>query len=407
MENNKPQVRFKGFDEDWHEKKLEYLADFSKGKGYSKNDLTEKGIPIILYGRLYTNYKTIIKNVETFVKAKGINILSKGGEVVVPASGETQEDIVRASVVEKENVIIGGDLNIIIPNNELNSIFLALTISNGKVYNELVKRAQGKSVVHIRNNDLKEALIPYSNKTEQKKISNFFENIDKLLIEHQQKQNKLKALKKAMLSKMFPQQGQTFPEIRFKGFTGDWDKTIISELADVSTGYAFDSKLFNRDGEYLVITNGNIQNELAFVDSSYGNRIDIDTSLEHYVLNIGDILVTMDGTVGRTAKTSKTKQILAQRVGRLKAHTEPEFLYQLLNTGNFFKEMTLLSTGGTIKHISLSNISNYKVLIPTDEDEKKMIGNYFKNIDNLIINLELQIIKFQNIKKAFLAKMFI
>ena len=125
------------------------MAKFSKGNGYSKGDLIEAGTPIILYGRLYTKYETTISDVDTFVVAKDGSVYSKGGEVIVPASGETAEDIARAATVDKPGILLGGDLNVVMPNEEINSAFLAISISNGSSQRELAKKAQGKSVVHI------------------------------------------------------------------------------------------------------------------------------------------------------------------------------------------------------------------------------------------------------------------
>ena len=86
----------------WEQRKLNDIAEFSKGSGYSKGDLTESGTPIILYGRLYTKYETSISDVDTFVEAKEGSVYSKGGEVIVPASGETAEDIARAATLEND-----------------------------------------------------------------------------------------------------------------------------------------------------------------------------------------------------------------------------------------------------------------------------------------------------------------
>lgn len=92
--NNKtPKLRFSGYTDDWEQRKLGDIAEFSKGSGYSKGDLIESGTPIILYGRLYTKYETSISEVDTYVEAKDGSVYSKGGEVIVPASGETAEDI--------------------------------------------------------------------------------------------------------------------------------------------------------------------------------------------------------------------------------------------------------------------------------------------------------------------------
>ena len=121
-------------------KELKNVAEFSKGYGYSKNDLKESGTPIILYGRLYTKYEIIIDEVDTFVAAVPNSIYSTGNEVIVPASGETAEDIARASFVQISGILLGGDLNVIKPNSLINPIFLALTISNGNQKKELSKR---------------------------------------------------------------------------------------------------------------------------------------------------------------------------------------------------------------------------------------------------------------------------
>jgi len=198
-----PELRFAGFDEEWEQHKLGDLANFSKGKGYTKNDLIEKGSPIILYGRLYTSYETIIKEVDTFVDVKDKSMFSEGNEVVVPASGETAEDISRASVIGKEGIILSGDLNIIKPKEEINSVFLALTISNGPQQKEMTKRAQGKSVVHLHNSDLKQVELIYPSSEEQKKIGVFFEQFDDNISFHQNKINQLKSLKVLSLKKMF------------------------------------------------------------------------------------------------------------------------------------------------------------------------------------------------------------
>ena len=188
MEKRKnPAVRFKGFEDDREQRKLDDLAEFSKGSGYSKGDLIESGTPIILYGRLYTNYETIISDVDTFVEAKDGSVYSKGREVIVPASGETAEDIARAASVDKSGILLGGDLNIVMPNEDINSAFLAISISNGSSQRELARKAQGKSVVHIHNEEIRNLVVPFPTKTEQNKIENYFADLDHLITLHQSK----------------------------------------------------------------------------------------------------------------------------------------------------------------------------------------------------------------------------
>ena len=180
-----PEIRFKGFTDPWEQRKLGEIAVFSKGVGYSKNDLCEEGTPIILYGRLYTKYETCIFDVDTFVKEKAGGVYSKGGEVIVPASGETAEDISIASVVVKPGILLGGDLNIVSPTAEYDSAFLALTISSGATHKYLSSLAQGKSVVHLHNADIQSVSAKFPTKREQEKIHLLFGKIDTLITLHQ------------------------------------------------------------------------------------------------------------------------------------------------------------------------------------------------------------------------------
>ena len=180
-----PEIRFKGFTDLWEQRKLAEIANFSKGVGYSKNDLCEEGTPIILYGRLYTKYETSIFDVDTFVKEKAGSVYSKGGEVIVPASGETAEDISIASVVVKPGILLGGDLNVVSPTTEYDSAFLALTISSGAAHEYLSSLAQGKSVVHLHNTDIQSVSAKFPTKREQEKIHLLFGKIDTLITLHQ------------------------------------------------------------------------------------------------------------------------------------------------------------------------------------------------------------------------------
>ena len=198
-----PKMRLPGFTGAWEQRKAIDIADYSKGNGYSKGDLTDAGTPIILYGRLYTKYQFAISEVDTFAVPRNGAVYSQGNEVIVPASGETAEDIARASAVEKSGVLLGGDLNILRPFDFINPLFLALAISNGEPQKELAKKAQGKSVVHIHNTDIQEVTIAYPSRTEQDRIVSVFRQLDNLITLHQRELEKLQNIKKSMLEKMF------------------------------------------------------------------------------------------------------------------------------------------------------------------------------------------------------------
>ena len=160
--------------------------------------MTDAGTPIILYGRLYTKYQFAIGEVDTFAFPRNGAVYSQGNEVIVPASGETAEDIARASAVEKSGVLLGGDLNILRPFDFINPLFLALAISNGEPQKELAKKAQGKSVVHIHNTDIQEVTIAYPSRTEQDRIVSVFRQLDNLITLHQRKVEKIKTQRKAL-----------------------------------------------------------------------------------------------------------------------------------------------------------------------------------------------------------------
>lgn len=169
----------------WEQRKLGELCTFSKGHGYSKADIRDAGTPLILYGRLYTQYESRIEEVDTFTVEQDGSILSRGNEVIVPASGETAEDVAIASSVRRSGIILGGDLNVVTPTGKLDPDYTALAITYSKAHDDLAKRAQGKSVVHVHGNDIAEVEISYPSESEQKRISSVVLNLDSLITLHQ------------------------------------------------------------------------------------------------------------------------------------------------------------------------------------------------------------------------------
>lgn len=200
---NTPTIRFRGFTEPWEKYLISRRVTYGKGRGYSKANLQQSGTPILLYGTLYTDYNTNITEVDRYSTKKEWAVMSKGNEVVVPASGETAEDIARASAILKAGIILGGDLNIIYPDDKLDASFLALELTYGNSHRKLVKKAQGISVVHLHNTDISELEINVPSYNEQRKIGDFFRSQDEAIANSQLQINKLKTIKQACLSQMF------------------------------------------------------------------------------------------------------------------------------------------------------------------------------------------------------------
>ncbi|MGI2011682.1 restriction endonuclease subunit S [Shewanella oncorhynchi] len=401
-----PDIRFESFSGDWQDKGIgSILAETRRPVELLDNELyqlvTVKRRNEGVVARASLKGKDIL--VKNYFGIKAGDYLISKRQVVHGANGIVPESL--------DNAVVSNEYLVVTDSDEITAKFWTVISKRHQMHKLFFISSYGVDIEKLVFDvtDWKSRVITIPDVTEQSAITDYFRQLDNLINQHQQKHDKLSNIKKAMLEKMFPKQGETIPEIRFKGFSGEWEERSLTEEAVVTTGYPFDSADFSEDGDLLVITNGNIQNSSSAVDGNVGNRIASEkvAHLNQYKLNLGDILVTMDGSVGRTAKVIDRNQILAQRVGRLVARNNTEFLYQSLNTGVFLETMTTISHGGTIKHISLSEIGSYIVQVPKDLNEQAKIGAYLKKLDDLIERHQQQITKLNNIKQACLSKMFV
>ena len=233
LDKIKPLLRFPAFIQDggWKEYKLGDIAQFYKGKGISKNDVTENGtIPCIRYGELYTHYKEVINEVTSYTDLSIDDLfMSKANDIIIPSSGETKEDIATASCVLRNNVALGGDINVIRTSN--NGVFLSYYLNNAKKH-DIAKIAQGISIIHLYNEQLRNLSVEIPNLEEQQKIAECLSSIDSFISSINEKVEQLKAHKKSLMQKLFPQRGQTVPEYRFPEFEkdGSWEELELGEL---------------------------------------------------------------------------------------------------------------------------------------------------------------------------------
>lgn len=415
IDSKVPQIRFKGFDGDWEHKKIRELTETGFTNGVF-NDPTKvgRGYRLINVKDMFSGSSIDVENLslvdidENEFKKNRVQY----GDIFFTRSSLVKEGIACSNInlSVDQNITFDGHLIRMQPCKKItDAIFLSYAFKTRSSRRKLILGGKTTTMTTIGQSDIAVVEVALPEPTEQTQIGGYFRGLDRLIGLHQRKHDKLVTLKKAMLQKMFPQLGANTPEIRFKGFEGDWVKSELKNAAEITTGFPFKSTDFSESGVYLVVTNGNIQNELEFVDASVGNRINIQNSsvINQFILRVGDILVTMDGSVGRTAKVHETNQILAQRVGRLVAKSDSEFLYQALNTGAFLKEMTTIAHGGTIKHISLGEIGGYRFMVPSGLEEQREIGTYFRTLDTLISQHATQLQKLQQIKSACLEKMFV
>ena len=404
---NTPQIRFKGFSENWIEERLGDVANFSKGSGYSKSDLRSSGHPIILYGRLYTKYQTVIDKVDTFVNENKNSIKSQGNEVIVPASGETAEDIARASAIKQRGVILGGDLNIVELSNAYSSTFTALKISNGQSKSELSKKAQGKSVVHIRNSDLQSLLLDFPNLEEQTAIGNFFQHIDETIALSRSKHKKTKTLKNAFLSKMFPQAGKNQPDIRLKGFSEDWVEKRLEDVVEIVGGGTPDTTNSDFWGGEIDWYSPTEIGKKVYADNSVKTitELGLQKSSAQILPAHKTILFTSRAGIGDMAilrSDAATNQGFQSFIAK---DIDVYFLYSM---GHLLKEYALeKASGSTFLEISKKQLSVIEILIPSNIEEQTAIGQLFKQLDETLALQAKQLKALENLKKALLAKMFV
>lgn len=376
----------------WEQRKLGELVQFSKGTGYSKGDLKESGTPIILYGRLYTKYETEITEVDTYVDAKPSSVYSCGGEVIVPASGETAEDISIASVVGKSGILLGGDLNIIMTPSELDSAFLAISISNGKPHDDMAKMAQGKSVVHLHNTDLEKIDLTYPSFDEQTRICAYFRQIDHLITLHQCKCKKLICIKKSMLENMFPQKGEKIPRVRFSGFTDDWEQRKVSEVAD-------------RFDNLRIPVSANLR---VLGTTPYYGANGIQDYVEGFTHEGEFVLVAEDGA--NDLKNYPVKCVNGRIWVNNHAHvlqSKPEMAdNKFLAYSISQADIEALLVGGGRAKLNAEIMMSIDLFLPSVQ-EQVTIGSILTRLDHLITLHQRKLKKLQNIKKAMLEKMFV
>ncbi|MBC3066860.1 restriction endonuclease subunit S [Staphylococcus hominis] len=408
---NTPELRFPGFKDEWKLQKLGNLAQFSKGKSLSKKDLNINGNPCILYGELYTKYGAILNKVYSKTSTQNDSLVfSKRNQILIPSSGETDIDIATATAIDTDvKIAIGGDLNIITPINS-DGRFISLYI-NGKGKYNLAKYAQGKSVVHLYNSDIKKLnfYLP-TNMAEQKKIGDFFSKLDQQIELEEKKLELLEQQKKGYMQKIFSQ------ELRFKDENGNkypkWTNTLIKDLFINKGGTALE-KEFENNGDYKVISIGSYSMNSTYNDQNL--RINKNEKTEKYILSQGDLAMvlndkTKDGNIiGRSIFIDKDNHyIYNQRTERLIPLNENDnkFLWFLMNTDIVRNKIKSMMQGATQVYINYSSIKNISLQIPSFEEQIK-IREFLEILLHSITKQDNKVKLLKQRKQGLLQKMFV
>ena len=265
-------------------------------------------------------------------------------------------------------MLIGGDLNIICPSNDIIPSFLALTITYGNVHKEMTKLAQGKTVVHLHNSDLYKIRFFVPSYNEQLRITALFSNIESTITLQQRKLNSLQKLKKGLFQKMFPKNGENIPEIRFPEFSDAWKQRKVKELCSISTGKSNTQDKID-DGEYPFYVRSPIV--------EHSNKYLFD---EEAVLTVGDGVGT-----GKVFHYVNGKYDLHQRCYRMFAFKEDlraKYFYYIFSK-LFYKRVMAMTAKTSVDSVRLEMISEMSIPVPSVAEQLK-IESLLSELDNFI-----------------------
>ena len=397
-EKKKPVVRFAGFTGDWEQRKVGELASDTYGGGTptTSNDRFWNGtIPWIqssdlsehqVFGvtpRKYISNEAVLSSATKIVPENSIAIITRvvvGKLAVMPFSYATSQDFLSLSKL-KTDIVFTSYLLYKKLQSELNSV-------------------QGTSIKGLTKDELLTKVVVVPGRKEQEAIGTYFKQLDQLITLHHRKCDKLKNVKKSMLEKMFPKNGRKVPEIRFAGFTDDWEQRNDNEELEI------------RSEEWYIVSIGDIVsigNGKDYKHLSDGNIPVYGTG--GYMLSVSEALSYDDALgIGRKGTIDRPYVLKAPfwTVDTLfycipQNNIDLNFIYAVFQTIDWKK----LDESTGVPSLSKENIANYSLLIPRSVDIQRKIGRFFKNFDNLIALHQRKLEKLQNIKKSCLEKMFV
>lgn len=390
--NNKPKIRFKGFTDVWEQRKAKELCSIGTGKSNTQDQVDDGKYPFYIRSDVPVRSNKYLYDCEAVITIGDGNI----GKVFHYVNGKF--DLHQRCYKMTDFQDIWGK-------------YFFYYFST-KFYNRAMKMTAKATVDSVRLEMISEMDIQKPHHiSEQKQIAEFFATLDNLITLHKRKLEKLQNIKKSMLEKIFPKNGNSLPEIRFKGFTAAWEQRKFDDDNDLITGYPFESEKFSEDGIKLV-RGMNVKRGYLDFSEEICMKWNSSNGLEKYLLEDGDILVQMDGAlIGKSYARIAENQLpalLVQRVTRARTKSKsasPDFMYQIIQR-DFLRYIELNKTETAVPHLSLNDIRNFEIMVP-NIDEQKAIGIFLTNLDNLITLHQRKLEKLQNIKKSMLEKMFV
>ena len=392
---NVPNLRFPEFQGEWKEERLADIADLYKGTSISKGQLSDDGEPCILYGELYTKYKS--ETIREVISKTNIDntklVRSKANDVIIPCSGETAEDIATARCVLNGNILLGGDLNIIRLHG-YDGTFMSYQL-NGKRKYDIAKVAQGVSVVHLYGEHLKGVKTINPCLTEQKKIASLLTLLDERIATQNKIIEDLKKLKSAIIDYAINSLNTDFAKFdSLYEMAGEGGTPTTSNASFYDNGKIPFIKIDDLKKKYLT-ENKDFITELGLQKSSA------------WLVPTRSILFSNGATIGEISITTYpvcTKQGILGIVP--KQNIDVEFLYYFMSSSYFKKAVSCIVTEGTMKTAYLKDINNILCPIPTKEKQQEIAK--MPSALNSKIDFEQSILKlFCSQKRHLLRQMFI
>mgnify|MGYP000419530041 CR=1 FL=1 len=263
----------------------------------------------------------------------------------------------------------------------------------------------------IKDSVFFEMPIPIPHIDEQKKIGAFLDKLDSLITLHQRKYDKLQVLKKAMLEKMFPKNGSSVPEIRFKGFTDAWEQRKLGDFCEMFNGdrsakYPNEQDMVHEGIPF--INAGDLEN--GCVNLLNANKITTEkyNDLGGAKLQLGDIVYCLRGTLGKNAYIDNFSEgtVASSLVAIRPKNIDGKYLFYILNSDIEYSQRILHDEGAAQPNLSAKSVSEFIIPIP-NIDEQKKLSSFFDSLSNLITLHQRELEKLQNIKKSMLEKMFV
>ncbi|MFR2769002.1 MAG: restriction endonuclease subunit S [Thomasclavelia sp.] len=380
----KPKIRFKGFNDDWEQRKLGDVANIVGGGTPNTNKVDYWDGDIDWYTPAEIGDVIYIDSSKRKITEDGLNNSSAKMLPVGSVLFTSRAGIGKMAILRKKACTNQGFQSIIPHSNELDSYFIFSRSEELKRYGEVVGAGSTFVEVSGKQMSLMDLMIP-SMIDERIKISDYFGKLDQLITLHQRKCDEIKKLKKYMLQNMFPQNDEKAPKIRFNGFTDDWEQRKLNEICNYKSSSLTVADRTEQGKFPLYDANG----QIGMVDSFYMQ--------EDY------ITVIKDGAgVGRIRRLPKNTAFIGTMGALTSKNSELNFLYYLLEK----KDLSKQYTGSTIPHIYFKDYGRNDVLV-SDIKEQQKIGLYFDQLDHLITLHQRKCDELKNMKKFMLQNMFV